>query len=110
MANALDASTDVIVGTQTAVTGSWTGVAKFSELKDGQRIEYWLPYNGSGNATLNLTLSTGSTTGAKNCYYSGTSRITTQYPAGNVIHLTYRESVSIAGSSTKYTGWWADAN
>lgn len=110
VANALDASTDVIVGTQTAVTGSWTGVAKFSELKDGQRIAYWLPYNGSGNATLNLTLSTGSTTGAKNCYYSGTRRITTQYPAGNVIHLTYRESVSIAGSSTKYTGWWADAN
>lgn len=110
VANALDASTDVIVGTQTAATGSWTGVAKFSELKDGQRIAYWLPYNGSGNATLNLTLSTGSTTGAKNCYYSGTSRITTQYPAGNVIHLTYRESVSIAGSSTKYTGWWADAN
>lgn len=110
VANALDASTDVIVGTQTDVTGSWTGVAKFSELKDGQRIAYWLPYNGSGNATLNLTLSTGSTTGAKNCYYSGTSRITTQYPAGNVIHLTYRESVSIAGSSTKYTGWWADAN
>lgn len=110
VADALDASTDVIVGTQTAATGSWTGVAKFSELKDGQRIAYWLPYNGSGNATLNLTLSTGSTTGAKNCYYSGTSRITTQYPAGNVIHLTYRESVSIAGSSTKYTGWWADAN
>ena len=110
VANALDASTDVIVGTQTAATGSWTGVAKFSELKDGQRIAYWLPYDGSGNATLNLTLSTGSTTGAKNCYYSGTSRITTQYPAGNVIHLTYRESVSIAGSSTKYTGWWADAN
>lgn len=110
VADALDASTDVIVGTQTAATGSWTGVAKFSELKDGQRIAYWLPYNGSGNATLNLTLSTGSTTGAKNCYYSGTSRITTQYSAGNVIHLTYRESVSIAGSSTKYTGWWADAN
>lgn len=110
VADALDASTDVIVGTQTAATGSWTGVAKFSELKDGQRIAYWLPYNGSGNATLNLTLSAGSTTGAKNCYYSGTSRITTQYPAGNVIHLTYRESVSIAGSSTKYTGWWADAN
>lgn len=110
VSNALDASMDVIVGTQTAVTGSWTGKAKFSELKDGQRIAYWLPYNGSGNATLNLTLSNGSTTGAIACYYSGTSRITTHYSAGNVIHLTYKKNISIAGSSTKYTGWWADAN
>lgn len=106
----LDISLDVIVGTQTAVTGSWTGVAKFLSLTDGQQIVYWLPYAGSGNATLNLTLSDGSTTGAKNCYYGGTTRITTHYPAGSTIRLTYRESVSIAGSSTKYTGWWADAN
>lgn len=110
VSSALEASDDVIVGTQTSVTGSWTGKAKFAELKDGQRIAYWLPYNGSGNATLNLTLSTGSTTGAIACYYSGASRITTHYPAGNVIHLTYKKDISIAGSSTKYTGWWADAN
>ena len=110
VSSALEASDDVIVGTQTAVTGSWTGVAKFAELKDGQRIAYWLPYNGSGNATLNLTLSNGSTTGAINCYYGGTSRLTTHYPAGNVIHFTYKKDISINGSSTKYTGWWADAN
>lgn len=110
VSDALDAFEDVIVGTQTAKTGSWTGVAKFKELRDGQRIAYWLPYAGDGNATLNLTLSDGSTTGAKNCYYGGTSRITTHYSAGNIIHLTYRENVSISGSSTKYTGWWADAN
>lgn len=110
VSNALDAFTDVIVGTQTQVTGSWTGVAKFSALHDGQRIAYWLPYNSSGNATLNLTLSGGTTTGAKNCYYSGSDRITNQYPAGNVIHLTYRENISFGGTSTTYTGWWADAN
>lgn len=110
VSSALEASDDVIVGTQTAVTGSWTGVAKFAELKDGQRIAYWLPYNGSGNATLNLTLSNGSKTGAINCYYGGTSRLATQYPAGNVIHFTYKKDISINGSSTKYTGWWADAN
>ena len=98
----------LIVGTQTAVTGTWTGVAPFSTLSDGQRITYWLPYNGSGNATLNLTLSNGATTGAVNCYYSGTSRITTHYPAGNAIRLIYRKNVTINGTS--YTGWWADAN
>ena len=101
-------NTELIVGTQTAATGAWTGVASFASLTDGQQIAYWLPYAGSGNATLNLTLSGGGTTGAKNCYYSGTSRLTTHYAAGNVIHLTYRENAKI-GSGT-YTGWWADAN
>lgn len=102
---------EIVVGTQTAVTGSWTGVADLPPpLKDGQQITYWLPYAGSGNATLNLTLADGSTTGAVNCYYSGTTRLTTHYAAGNVIHLTYRKNVSIAGSTTLYTGWWADAN
>jgi len=97
-----------IKGTQTAATGSWTGTAPFTALEDGQQITYWLPYAGSGNATLNLTLSNGTTTGAVACYYSGTTRLTTHYAAGNVIHLTYRKNVTI-GSST-YTGWWADAN
>ena len=101
-------ATEIIVGTQTAATGAWTGVASFDQLVDGQEITYWLPYNGSGNATLNLTLSNGTTTGAINCYYSGASRITTHYAAGNIIHLTYRVNASVAG--TNYTGWWADAN
>lgn len=100
-----------VVGTQTAATGTWTGNASsISALFDGLTIRYWLPYNGSGNATLNLTLKDGSTTGAINCYYGGTTRLTTHYSAGNVIELTYRENVSIAGSSTTYTGWWAKAN
>ena len=101
-------NTEVIVGTQTAATGAWTGRASFSELKDGQQIVYWLPYAGSGYATLNLTLSNGSTTGAKNLYYSGATRLSTHYSAGNAIHLTYRVDANINGSN--YTGWWADAN
>ena len=101
-------NTEVIVGTQTAATGAWTGVASFSSLQDGQQIVYWLPYAGSGNASLNLTLADGSTTGAKPCYYSGASRITTHYAAGNAIHLTYRVNANVNGTS--YTGWWADAN
>lgn len=100
-----------IAGTQTAVTGTWTGTtSEISSLVDGQTIRYWLPYKGSGNATLNLTLSDGTTTGAINCYYNGTSRLTTHYAAGNIILLTYRENVSVAGSSTKYTGWWAQSD
>lgn len=98
-----------IIGTQTAVTGAWTGKAAFPILRDGQQITYWLPYNGSGNATLNLTLSDGKATGAIPCYYSGVSRLTTHYAAGNAIRLTYRENVTI-GSTTIAKGWWADAN
>ena len=112
--NGIDAnatSIPFVAGTQTAATGTWTGVAStLSSLVDGQTIRYWLPYKGNGNATLNLTLSNGTTTGAKNCYYNGTTRLTTHYAAGNIILLTYRENVSIAGSSTKYTGWWAQSD
>ena len=99
-----------IVGTQTSATGTWIGAtSELSSLVDGQTIRYWLPYNGSGNATLNLTLSNGNTTGAINCYWKGTSRLTTHYAAGTVITLTYRKSVAIGGRGS-YTGWWADAD
>lgn len=101
----------LIIGTQTSVTGTWVGNASsVSALKDGLSIRYWLPYNGSGNATLTLTLKDGTSTGAIACYYKGTSRLTTHYQAGSLIVLTYRKDVSIAGSSTKYTGWWAAAD
>ena len=35
--------------------------------------------------------------------------MTTHYAAGNAIHLTYRESVTI-GTTTIAKGWWGDAN
>lgn len=101
-------STEIVVGTQTAATGSWTGNAGFSELKDGQQIAYWLPYAGSGSASLNLTLSDGTTTGAKNVYYRGSTRANTHFVAGSLIHLTYRVDANVNGSN--YTGWWADAS
>ena len=56
-----------IVGTQTQATGQWTGnaptIANKNDLYDGLTIRYWLPYSGSGNATLNLTFDDGDTTG-----------------------------------------------
>ena len=103
-----DASAEIIVGTQTATTASWTGIASFSELKDGQQIVYWLPFAGGSNVTLNLTLADGSTTGPIPCYYSGATRLTTHYAAGNAIRMIYRENASVSGNL--YTGWWADAN
>lgn len=104
----LNDSVPLIRGTQAATTGAWTGVAPFRSLENGQQISYLLPFNGSGDATLNLTLDGGETTGAIPCYYGGTSRLTTHYGAGNIIRLTYIVNNLIAG--TNYTGWWADAN
>lgn len=92
-------SVEYIVGTQTEATGSWTGVTKDSALYTGKTIAYKLPYAGSGNATLNLTLSGGGTTGAK-AVYSMTTRVTTHYPANSIIQMTYN------GTDWRTTGWY----
>ena len=97
-------TTYYVKGTQTAKTGSWTGIlSDVDALYEGLTIDYWLPYDGDGNATLNLTLKDGTTTGAINCYYSGTSRLTTHIGANNVCRLIYQ---TVTVSSTSYTGWW----
>ena len=94
--------TEVVVGTQTASTGSWTGVTDKPELYDGMHILYYLPYAGvSGNTSLNLTLSTGWQTGAKPVYRYGTTYVTTHYSAGSVIGLTYLAAQD---------AWFADAD
>lgn len=122
---ALSQSIEYIIGTQTATTGSWTGTSStLIELKDGTQIRYWLPYAGNGNATLNLTLKDGTTTGAINVYRQGGSasssgvvtanRVTTHYPAGSSISMTYgvNRVVSAVYSGTTYTGtftgWFVD--
>lgn len=94
-----------IRGTQSANTGQWIGSAPFTELKNGQQIIYWLPWNGSGNASLNLTLSTGQKTGDIEIYRYGGSRLTTHYPAGSVVRLTY-----LVKPVSGHTGWYADAD
>ena len=105
-----DAVNEIIVGTQTAATASWTGRASFTELKDGLTILYWLPYAGTSSAaTLNLTLADGTTTGAKNVYINGTTRCTTHVAVGNVTQMTYRVNTPINGSGS-YTGWWITRN
>ena len=100
---------EIIVGTQAASTSAWTGAASFSQLSDGQQIVYWLPVSSTSAAvTLELTLSGGGTTGAVPVYYSGITRLSNHYPAGNAIRLIYKVDAPVSGST--YTGWWADAN
>lgn len=85
---ALTQSVEYIVGTQTAATGSWKGVTRDSELITGKNIAYKLPFAGSGNASLTLTLSNGTTTDAI-AVYINTTRATTQFGANSVINMTY---------------------
>ena len=99
---------EVIIGTQEAATGSWTGnsrLATATDFKSGYRFTYWLPYAGSGNATLTLTFKDG-TTKAINLYYKGASRLTTHISAGNKIDFLYLENANVNG--TQYTGAWID--
>ena len=98
-------TTEYIAGTWSSTSGTWTGTTEDDELYDGKKIILFMPYAGSGNATLNLTLSGGTTTGAKNVYYSGTTRMSTQYPQYSHVMLIYHNSLSIGGSN--YEGWWA---
>ena len=94
-----------VVGTQSTDTGSWTGVLPISGLYDGLTIVYYLPRATSGNVTLNLTLSDGTTTGAKDVYLSQDSRLTTQFAKGSSISLVYRTS-RINTSGTTITNSW----
>lgn len=93
-------SIEYIIGTQTEATGSWTGVTQDSELYVGKTIAYKLPYDGSGNASLQLKDSNNNNIGDNIAVYSMTTRVTTQYPAGSIIHMTYD------GTCWRTTGWY----
>lgn len=84
----MDGGIEYIVGTQTAATGSWTGVSEDAALVTGKTISYKLPYAGSGNASLTLTLADGTNTDAI-AVYLNTTRVTTHFGAGSVIQMTY---------------------
>ena len=101
-----------VVGTQTAATGTWTGVINAPALYDGMIIAYYLPFAGSGSATLNLTLSGGGTTGAINCYYQGNTRLTTHFGAGSTILLTYWSAgaIKVGATATTDNRWTADTS
>lgn len=102
---AMEQSVEYITGTQTAATGSWTGVTADAALAVGKTIAYKLPFAGSGNASLTLTLAGGSETAAIPVYLN-TTRVTTHFGAGAVINMTYDGSAwrasSIPNTNTNY--------
>ena len=94
---AMEQSVEYITGTQTGATESWTGVTSDTTLAVGKTIAYKLPFAGSGNASLTLTLAGGSKTAAIPVYLN-TTRVTTHFGAGAVINMTYDGSAWRASS------------
>lgn len=84
---------EFIEDTRASAVAAFTGVSKDTSVYDGKMILFRMHYAGKANATLNLTLADGTTTGAKNIYFSGSVRLGTQYTANNVIALAYSASV-----------------
>lgn len=85
---------EYIVGTQTSATNAWTGVSKSPSLFAGKVIIYHLPFAGTGAAaTLNLTLTSGATTGAKAVQNETAGAVTTEYAADSDIFMVYTGSV-----------------
>lgn len=105
---------EVIMGTQTAATNAWYGkTSTIASLYQGLTIRYYLPYNGTTSAaTLTLTLSDDTSTGAIPVYYDGSSHVTNQYKAGSVITLTYfmAQTAPSEGITFGTDRWVADAN
>lgn len=98
-----------VKGTQTATTAAWTGNIDLDALYDGLTIAYYLPRTSAANATLNLTLKDGTTTGAVDIYITTTTRMGTHYGAGATVYLTYWSagSISINGTATTAARWSA---
>ena len=97
-----------VIGTQTASTNAWTGTINVPALYDGITIAYYLPRTSWANVTLNLTLADGTTTtGAIPVYFSGTTRMGTEYAPGSTIVLTYWSSgsISVNGTATTEDRW-----
>ena len=103
--------THLVVGTQTASTSSWTGNIDIDALYNGCTIMYFLPYaSTSDSVTLNLTLKNSKTTGAVDCYFNASSRLTTHYGAGSVIRLTYLDGTQTINGTALGSPRWSRAD
>lgn len=77
-----------IVGPSTdTIAGTWTGVDNtITEYYNGLNIVYVPAVAGASTTKLNIN-----GFGAKTCYYSGTSKLTTHFAAGTPINFVYKD-------------------
>ena len=74
-----------VVGPSTDAAGTWTGeCADIDAYYDGLSIIYIPGKAGASTTTLNIN-----GYGAKTCYYNASTKLTTHYPVGSPILLTY---------------------
>jgi len=87
--NSIKQAIPYIEGPTTDTTaGTWTGTYDgITALEEGLTIIYVPHVAGASTTTLNIN-----GLGAKTCYYSGTSKLTTHYPVGTPILFTYRNN------------------
>lgn len=80
---------EYIEGTQTAATSAWTGVSTTPDIYNGKVIIYHLPYDaGAAAVTLDLTLSTGESTGPIPVRTESGGSV--KHEAGSDIFLVYK--------------------
>ena len=82
---------EFITTTNTNSGAALTGVSKDGSLYDGKRIALYLTQAAGANATLNLSIA-HTTTGAKEIYLNGTTRLGTHYPINSIVCMTYVSS------------------
>ena len=102
---------EIIIGTQTSNTSSWTGKSIDTRLHDGKRIAYYLPYSSVAGAPITLTLELSdednTTTPAIRTIYGG-SYFNNVISGGSVIRMTYFENIIMNGATRG--GWICDGN
>lgn len=71
-------------------TSTWTGSStRITEYYDGLTIKYKIGEVGQSTVTLNIN-----NLGAKTVYRFGTTKLTTQFPVGSILHLTYHADLN----------------
>ena len=97
---------EYIVGTQTKSTNVWLGTTTSDALYAGKTIAYKLPFAGTSSAaTLNLTLSDGSTTGSKAVILNNNTVATTHWPVNSIIVLVYDPTYNSNAGAWKTVEW-----
>jgi hypothetical protein len=74
----------------TAKTSTWVGTSdRITEYYDGLTIRYKIGIAGQSTVTLNIN-----NLGAKTVYRFNTTKLTTQFPVGSIIHLVYHTDLN----------------
>lgn len=101
-------NSELIEDTRIAPSSSITGNTVSPALYDGKQITLIVKNNITGDATLTLTLSGGSTTSPIPIYINSGVKLNSQITPPAIIRLVYESSMQIAGMSFNTPAWYGD--